>query len=164
MKTKEKQKVWYSNFIFILFYYFIFASSSNFAGLIQRVMRELLVQVRDGSTNIPNDTQAAIGILLLSLYPPLFSFSYFFLVSPFLVTCHAWTSVSRRIHQSIYSLTYGLEEFPRFLEDTLTRNKRSQLVLIIDGLGILLFFFLFSLSPFPPYPRYWLLNVKSHLF
>jgi tetratricopeptide (TPR) repeat protein len=61
-------------------------ASSNYGGLIQRIMRELLVQVRDGSTNVPNETQAAI------------------------------------------------EEFPKFLEDTLARNKRSQLVLIIDAL------------------------------
>eukprot|EP00026_Physarum_polycephalum_P000414 Phypoly_transcript_00415.p1 GENE.Phypoly_transcript_00415~~Phypoly_transcript_00415.p1 ORF type:complete len:1535 (+),score=349.28 Phypoly_transcript_00415:114-4718(+) len=61
-------------------------ASSNYGGLIQRIMRELLVQVRDGSTNIPSDTQNAI------------------------------------------------EEFPKFLEETLARNKRNQLVLIIDGL------------------------------
>lgn len=36
-------------------------ASSNYGDLVTRVMRELLALTRDGSTNIPNDSQAAIG-------------------------------------------------------------------------------------------------------
>lgn len=83
-------------------------ASSNYSNLVLRVMRELLALCHDGSTNIPNDPQAAIGMSLrhiIILYELLFT----------------WVII---------------EEFPKFLDETLARNKRSQLVLIIDGLGI----------------------------
>jgi hypothetical protein len=41
--------------------------------------------------------------------------------------------------------TVDAEEFPRFLEETLAKNKRNQLVLIIDGLDI--------------YIKFWILNI-----
>jgi hypothetical protein len=60
-------------------------ASSNYSGLITRVMRELLVQARDGSTNIPNDTQAAIGISFFLFVFYLSSSLLFSLFSLFLV-------------------------------------------------------------------------------
>ena len=45
----------------------------------QRVMREPLVQVRDGSTNVPHDTQAAIGNHFSYLFISFCLFSFQFL-------------------------------------------------------------------------------------
>lgn len=33
-------------------------------------------------------------------------------------------------------MTLMIDEFPKFLESALSRNKRSQLVLVVDGLNI----------------------------